>query len=167
MIEDIYFQDEGQVKVSAASVGISKLRWTSVKEEEIKSEKHLELMSINRFDHLPIEPPVGRITEFFKTKEPNTFDNIERHKIKFDDVIPLNTNIRDVIEKFANNNRTFFFLNYQKHISGLITIGNLNCKQVQIYIFSLICELERELGDFLNSNFKNQEIKYFHMDMQK
>lgn len=159
MIEDIYFQDEGQVRITAASVGISKLRWTSVKEEEIKADKHLELMTKNRFDHLPIEPTVGTITEFFKTKEPNKFDNIERQKIKFDDVISLDTNIREVIEKFANNNRTFFFLRYQKNISGLITVGNLNCKQVQIYIFSLVCELERELGDFLNSNLTNQDVK--------
>jgi hypothetical protein len=48
---------------------------------------------------------------------------------------------------------------FKKNISGLITLGNLNCKQVQIYIFSLICELERELGDFLNSYLTNQEIK--------
>jgi hypothetical protein len=159
MIEDIYFQDEGHVRITAASVGISKLRWASIKEVEIDTDNHLVLMSKNRFDHLPIEPTSGTITEFFKTKDPNKFDNIERHKIKFDDVIPLDTNIREVIEKFANKNRTFFFLRFQKNISGLITLGNLNCKQVQIYIFSLICELERELGDFLNSQLTNTEIK--------
>ena len=158
MIEEIYFQDEGQVKITAASVGISKNRWVAVKELEIEADKLKELMTKNRFDHLPIEPVSGAITEFFKTTEPNKFDNIERQKIKFDDVIPLDTNIRQVIEKFANNNRTFFFLRFQKNISGLITLGNLNCKQVQIYIFSLICELERELGDFLNSNVTNKEL---------
>ena len=41
MIEDIFFQDEGQVKITAASVGISRLRWTSVKESEINSNIHL------------------------------------------------------------------------------------------------------------------------------
>jgi hypothetical protein len=125
MIEDLYFQDEGQVRITAASVGISKLRWTSVKEEEIKADKHLELMTKNRFDHLPIEPAVGTITEFFKTKEPNKFDNIERHKIKFDDVISLDTNIREVIEKFANNDRTFFFLRFQKKYFGTYNIREL------------------------------------------
>ena len=159
MIEDIFFQDEGQVKITAASVGISRLRWTSVKENEINSNKHLELMENNRFDHLPIEPEVGTITEFFKTVEPNKFDKIERLKINYDDVIPLETNIRDVIDKFANQKKTFFFLRYQKNISGLITLGNLNCKQVQVYIFSLICELERELGDFLNAKLTDKEIK--------
>lgn len=158
MIEDIYFQDEGQVRITAASVGISKHRWTSVKENEIESNKHLELMLENRFDHLPIEPTSGIIKEFFKTSEPNNFKIIERHKIRFEDIIPIDTSIREVIEKFANNNRTFFFIRFQNNISGLITLGNLNCKQVQVYIFSLICELERELGYFLNYNLTNKEI---------
>ncbi|MBK7811890.1 MAG: hypothetical protein IPI50_11775 [Saprospiraceae bacterium] len=159
MIEDIFFQDDGQVRITAASVGISRLRWTSVREEEIAIGKHIDLMTRNKFDHLPIEPAVGSIVEFYKTKEANKFDTIERHKIKFDDLISLDTNIRDVIEKFAKNNRTFYFLRYHINISGLITLGNLNCKQVQIYIFSLICGLERELGEYVNSKLSNHEIK--------
>jgi hypothetical protein len=159
MIEDIYYLDEGNVRITAASVGISKQRWISVKEEEIDSNKYIELMRKNRFDHLPIEPTKGIITEFFKTKEPNNFKNIEKLSISFDDVIPLDTNIKDVIERFATNKRTFYFLTFHKKITGLITLGNLNCKQVQIYIFSLICELERELGDFLNSYLTNEQIK--------
>ena len=158
MIEDLFFQDEGQVKITAAYVGISKLSWTAIREEDIKSDYHLMLMRENRFDHLPIESPNGTITEYFKTIEANKYDNVDRLKINYDDVIPLETNIRDVIEKLANQNRSFFFLRYQRNISGLITLGNLNCKQVQIYIFSLICELEKELGNFINSNLINQEI---------
>lgn len=158
MIEEIFFQDEGQVKITAASVGISKLRWTFINENEIDNDRHLFLMSNNRFDHLPIVNRSGSVTEFFRTLEPNNYSKIEKSKINFDDIIPLDTNIREVIEKFATQNRTFFFLRYQKNISGLITLGNLNCKQVQIYIFSLICELERELGEFLNKNLTNNEI---------
>lgn len=159
MIEDIFFQDEGQVRITAASIGISRLRWISVKEDEIKTNRHLELMKKNRFDQLPIESNAGTVTEFFKTLEPNKYDKLVRLKINYNDIIPLETNIRDVIDKFASQERTFFFLRYQKNISGLITLGNLNCKQVQVYIFSLICELERELGDFLNSKLTNQQIK--------
>ncbi len=159
MIDDIFFQDEGQVKITAASVGISKLRWTSIKEEEIETNKHLKLMEINRFDHLPIESNSGIIKEYFKTVEPKRFDKIEKHKIKFKDIIPLDSNIKDVIEKFVNENRSFFFLRYQNTISGLITTGNLNCKQVQVFVFSLICELERALANFLNLNLESSKIK--------
>ncbi len=159
MIEDIFFQDEGQVRITAASIGISRSRWISVKEDEIMTNKHLDLMKKNRFDQLPIESNAGTVTEYFKTSAPNNYEKIIKSEIKYYDIIPLETNIRDVIDKFANQERTFFFLRYQKNISGLITLGNLNCKQVQVYIFSLICELERELGDFLNSKLTNQQIK--------
>lgn len=159
MIEDIFFQDEGQVKITAASVGISRLRWTSVKQQEIATGKHLDLMRCNRFDHLPIESDSGSVSEYFQTVAPNAYDKPVRSQIKFDDIIPLDTNIRDVITKFAITNRRFFFLTYHKNISGLITVGNLNCKQVQVYIFSLICELERELGLYLNSKLNYQEIR--------
>lgn len=157
MIEDFYFLDDGSVKITAASVGISRQRWVCINEEEINSKKHIDLMTNNKFDHLPILSENGLITEFFRTKEPNNFSKIERVKIHFDDIIPLDTNIREVIERFSEERR-FYFLSYQKKISGLITIGNLNCKQVQVYIFSLICELERDLGNFINSNLSPQEI---------
>lgn len=159
MIEDIFFQDEGQVRITAASVGISRLRWTSIREDEIINNQHLIRMKQNRFDHLPIESNFGNVTEYFKTDEPNKFDKVTRQKISYDDVISLETSIREVINKFANENKTFFFLRYQKNISGLITLGNLNCKQVQVYVFSLICELERELGEFLNNELENHQIK--------
>jgi hypothetical protein len=115
-------------------------------------------MEKNRFDHLPVEEVDGSVIKFFKTAVPNKYDKIDELKININDIIALDTNIRDVIEKFATQNRTFFFLRYQKTISGLITLGNLNCKQVQIYIFSLVCELERELGDFLNHFLSEKDI---------
>lgn len=157
MIEDFFFQDEGHVKIIAASVGISKLRWTCSKTGEATEAK--KIMEDGRFDHLPIVPVKGPIKEYFQTDKPNDFENIKKHNIEYADVIPVETNIRDVIDKFANSGRTFFFLSYQRNISGLITLGNLNCKQVQVYIFSLMCELERELADFLNLNLSKDEIQ--------
>lgn len=116
-------------------------------------------MKENRFDHLPILSVNGVVKEFFKTNESNNFQDIIRVSIGFDDLIPLETSIKDVIEKFAATGRTFYFLTFHRDISGLITLANLNCKQVQIYIFSLICELERELGNFLNKYLSNQCVK--------
>lgn len=159
MIEDIYFLDEGQVRITAASVGIGRERWTCVKEKDINANKQIELMKNNRFDHLPIVPINGIVTEYFKTSRPNDFTEINRKIINYEDVIPLDTNIKEIIDKFASNSRTFYFLTFHKNISGLITLGNLNCKQVQIYLFSLVCELERELGDFINICLTNEEIE--------
>ncbi len=158
MIEELYFQDEGQVRITAATVGISKRRWTCIIESDIDSENYSQTMKSNSFDHLPIIANNGLVYEYFKTETPNQFDKINRHIIVFEDVIPLDTNIRDVINKFSSIERTFYFLSFQKKITGLITLGNLNSRQVQIYIFSLICDLERALGDFLNDNLTNKEV---------
>jgi hypothetical protein len=166
MIEDLYFLDDEQVKITAASVGISKQRWAYVKESEINSEKHIDLMTTNRFDHLPIVSANGLVYELFKTKQSNDYSEINRIKIQVDDILPLDTHIRDVMEKFSEE-RTFFFLTYQKKNSGLITIGNLNCKQVQVYIFSIICELERELANFLNFELSTEEIKNWLKEKEK
>ena len=159
MFEDFYFLDEGNVKITAASVGISRKRWTHATEEDVYTGSYKEVMKSKRFDHLPIISKEDRVTEYFKTIKPNDYSSIEKYEIKYDDVIPLDTNIREVIEKFASTGRSFYFLSYQKNISGLITLGNLNCKQVQIYIFSLICDLERALSDFLNSELTKKEIE--------
>lgn len=159
MIEDFYFLDEGQVNITVASVGISKKRWACVNEKDIIKGEHIDLMKSNRFDHLPIVSENDNVYEFFKTEKPNDFSNIVRHQIKHDDIIPLDTNIKEIIERFASTKRSFYFLSYHKNVSGLITLGNLNCKQVQIYIFSLICDLERALSDFVNSELTNQDIE--------
>jgi hypothetical protein len=161
MIEELYFLDEGQVKITAASVGISKQRWTSIKEVEIRSDNYIQIMKSNRFDHLPIIAVSGDVYEYFKTEEINNYDKINRHKIIYEDIIPLDTNIRDVINKFSSTQRTFYFLSFQKRITGLITLGNLNCRQVQVYIFSLICDLERALGDIINTNLTSNEIENY------
>ncbi|MBK7637424.1 MAG: hypothetical protein IPJ13_26410 [Saprospiraceae bacterium] len=51
---------------------------------------------------MPIIGTNGTITEYFKTDEPNNFNKISRHVIHYNDVISLDANIKDVIEKFAN-----------------------------------------------------------------
>lgn len=159
MHEDFYFLDEGHVKITAATVGISRKRWTHAKEEDVNTGNYLEVMQSNRFDHLPIVSKEERITEYFKTIKPNDFSRIEKFEIKYDDIIPLDTDIRTIINNFAITKRSFYFLGYNNRISGLITLGNLNCKQVQIYIFSLICDLERGLSEFLNSQLSQIQIK--------
>ncbi len=156
MIEEFYYQDAGHVKITAASVGISKLRWTDTKIDD--KNIATEIMRRERFDHLPLIQESGQVFEYFKTEAPNDFNDIKKHPITYQDVIPLDTDIREVIRKFYTLNRTYFFLTFQKRITGLITIGNLNCRQVQVYLFSLICDLERELGDFVNREINNQEV---------
>ena len=160
MIEEIFYLDEGHIKITAASVGISSRRWTSIDASEIVDGNYIATMKDNRFDILPI---VSNQTtkEFFKTDTPNKYDNILRQAITHKDVLPLDTTIHEVIKSFVADNRTFYFLTYHSRITGLITLGNLNCRQVQVYIFGLICELERTLSEFISDNLNSQQLENF------
>jgi len=161
MIEEILYLDEEYIKITAASVGISGMRWTSIKSSEISEDNYRILMKDNRFDILPIVAEDKTTNEFFKTDKPNNYDNISKETISYNDILPLDTLIRDVIKAFAVDNRTFYFLTYHSRITGLITLGNLNCRQVQVYIFGLICELERKLSEFIDDNLSKEHLENF------
>lgn len=167
MIEEYFYLDEGHVKITAASVGISSKRWTSIGSEKINSDNFKKLMSDNRFDILPIVSNDGITKNFFKTLEPNNYNIISKETITYKDVLPLDTSIREVIKRFVIENRSFFFLTYQSRITGLITLGNLNCRQVQVYIFGLICELERKLSEFIEACLSKEEIENFVIEKSK
>lgn len=155
MITDIFFQNEGAVKIDAAVAGISRYRWVAVQDGK---EDHKELMAKYRFDVIPIEPADQVVTEYYTTIAPGKYEEVERRSITYSDVIPLDTPIREVIYRFAEENRHFFFLSYQNQVSGLISLSNLNCRQVKIYLFSLICELEIRLSRMVQSQVGTEKI---------
>ncbi len=167
MSEDFFYLDEGKIKITAASVGIGSKRWTSIKESEITEENYKCKMIENRFDILPIISNKKTIKEFFKTIENNNYENIQRLKISYKDILHLETPVREVIKGFVVEKKSFYFLTYQNKISGLITIGNLNCRQVQVYIFGLICELERKLGDFIDKNLEKHLLEKYIREKSK
>ena len=161
MIEEIFYLDEGHINITAASVGISGRRWTCINATTIEGDSYKSLMKDNRFDILPITAADETTSEFFKTDKPNNYDTISRQTISYKDVLPLDTSVRDIIKGFVIDNRTFYFLTYHSRITGLITLGNLNCRQVQVYIFGLICELERRLTEFIEDNLSKEQLEKF------
>lgn len=169
MTEEDFYLDEGHVKITAASIGISRKRWEKITEAEIQndSDKHKSLMKDNRFDVIPIIAYDDTINEFFKTDVQNNFDKIARHKISEPDKIPFATDIRVIIDKFNIEDRNFFFLTNENRVTGLITISNLNCRQVQVYIFNKVCDLERSLGEFINSKIQNEDIIVYIKEQAK
>ena len=164
MIEEIFYLDEGHIKITAASVGISSRRWTSLTSATIEGDNFKSVMKDNRFDILPIVSADGTTNQFFKADKPNQYDIISKQTISYKDVLPLDTSVREIIRGFAEDNRTFYFLTYHSRITGLITLGNLNCRQVQVYIFGLICELERRLTDFIEDNLSKEQLENFMTD---
>lgn len=154
MAEDSRFLRESVVDIDAAVVGISSTRWTSIPCSEATPEHAAELMGKNRFDLLPIETE-GGIKEYFQTQKWGDFSSASRRSIGYNDVIPCSTPLRNVIQAFAADSRTFYFLASDRSISGLISVVNLNCRQVKVYLFSLLCELEIQLGTLINRELTN------------
>lgn len=159
MIEELFYLDGGHVKITAASVGISQSRWINISHQDIKNDNYKILMKSARLDVLPICDQNGAVSSYFKTDRPNFYDKISRHSISYKDVLPLDTSIPDVIKSFVTENRRFYFLTLHNKITGLITLGNLNCRQVQVYIFALICELERALGEFVDEELTDEQLE--------
>ena len=154
-----FYQDDGMVTITAASVGVSCQRWIGVPESEISTTNYQQIMENRRFDVLPIIPKAGETVEYFKTDVSNQYANISRHSITDNDKVPLDTNISDIIHKMVAEERMFYFLTYNNEVTGLITEANLNCRQVQVFLFSKICAIERTLARLVNYHMSNEELE--------
>jgi hypothetical protein len=66
------------------------------------------------------------------------------------------TPLKDMIQKFVVESRNFYFLDNEDSVVGLISIANLNCRQVKVYLYSLLSELEIKLGDLLGAIAQSQ-----------
>ncbi|MBC5772791.1 hypothetical protein H8S95_01840 [Pontibacter sp. KCTC 32443] len=160
MIEEFYYQQDGSAKITAATIGVSKNNWTSIVQDtaDNNTSNHLQIMQQNKFNVLPIVAADGHTYEYFETATPHDYSQTNRHRIKYKDTLPLDTSIKELIWSFALNDRVFYFLTLHGKVSGLVTVSDLNNRYVQIYIFSLICELERTLSGFIKCNLQEQQI---------
>ncbi|MGR3177489.1 MAG: hypothetical protein ACUZ8E_05495 [Candidatus Anammoxibacter sp.] len=114
-------------------------------------------MRTHRFDVLPIYDGTT-IKEYFQADNWNDYSSISRKAVTHRDVIPLHTHIRDVIKGFASESRLFYFLTDEYRIAGLISVVNLNCRQVSVYLFSLLSELEVRLATFINEKIPEYDL---------
>lgn len=151
LYEDAQFMREGVVDINAAVVGISKVRWTCITEREATNEQAAAIMRQQRFDILPIVND-AEIKKYYRTHKWNDYSSISQDTITYRDVIPYHTHIHDVIKALAIESRNFFFLHNERRIVGLVSVANLNCRQVKVYLFSLLSELEVRLGNFISSH---------------
>lgn len=157
MIEDSHFLRETVVDIDAAVVGVGNSRWSSIPETEATEQRASEMMRASRFDTLPIESARG-VKEYFQTVTWNDYSSIVRRTVVHRDVIPYKTPLRNVIQGFATESRNFYFLNNDRRIVGLISVSNLNCRQVTVYLFSLLSELEIHLGNLVSQHCQEPEL---------
>ncbi len=151
------FLREGVVEIDAAVVGISSNRWISLSKREADTNAATLIMKSNRFDVLPISDDDG-VKEYFYTERWDDYSSVVRGRISHKDVVPFTTPLRDVIKGFALDSRRFYFLSDERRIVGLISVANLNCRQVKVYLFSLLCELEIGMGNLISRHCSEPEL---------
>lgn len=157
MSYDTRFLIENVVDVTAAVIGISKNRWEAIKEEEANETTAQDIIQKRRYDILPIESVSG-IREYFHTKNWNDYPAISRKRIIDDDIIHYQTSLRDLIDKLVFESRLFFFLCDDVEIVGLVSIIHLNARQVKVYLFNLLSELEIRLSHFLSARVSEEAL---------
>jgi len=155
--DEWYFSRENIINLNAAMIGTSRNNWQSINEESASPETAAELMRKGRFDVLPIVAG-ERVTGYHQTSSWNDYSSIVRKSLSYKDVIPLQTPIRDLIKGFAVDGRLFYFLSNENRIAGLVTVADLNSRQVRTYLFSLLSELEIRLGEFLLAHVPEDEL---------
>ena len=156
-MEDPRFLREIVVDVDAATVGISSARWMHLRSAEASAESARTIMARERFDVLPITEE-SKVKEYFCTSRWNDFTAVERKRISHRDLIPHTTSVRDVIKGFAQESRHFYFLTHERRVVGLISVSTLNCRQVSVWLFSILAELETDLAIFIANHIPDEEL---------
>lgn len=150
------FQYDPAIEVSASQIGISKWNWTSIKSND--EAQALSQMKSNRFDVLPIENEDGTVTSFFSTQEWNVYDSLNKSRIKDASTIYYRVSLKDLVRKFKEEERHFYFLTDYKDILGLVSYVNLNCQLVYNYLFFVIADIERSVSGLLKENVDQADI---------
>jgi hypothetical protein len=165
--DDTRFYRETVVDIDAAIVGVSRIRWEALETAQATPEHAADVMRRNHFDVLPIVDG-ATVREYFCTAVWGDYSQIRRQRIERQDIIPHQTHIRDVVRGLAMEERPFYFLSYEHHIVGLLSVANLNCRQMKIYLFSLLSELEIRLGAFITKQVPDEaELRKLTLDSGK
>ena len=144
------------VEVSASQIGISKWNWISTRSTDEKFAA--ELMQQNRFDVLPIENEDGTFDSYFSTQEWNVYSSLNKNKINDAQTIYYRLSLKDLIRKFKNDDRYYYFLTDHDQILGLVSYVNLNCQVVYNYLFFIIADIERRVSEILKMNLSQNKI---------
>jgi arsenate reductase-like glutaredoxin family protein len=150
------FHYDPAVEVSASQIGISKWDWisTTSSEENIA----VEIMRKNRFDVLPIENADGTFNSYFSTQEWNVYSSLNKNKINDAQTIYYRLSLKDLIRKFKNDDRHYYFLTDYDEILGLVSYVNLNCQLVYNYLFFIIADIERSVSGILKDYVSQDKI---------
>ena len=150
-----YFEYTPSIDLNAAQIGINKWEWIKINSsDEVRAK---EIMQNYRFDVLPI---VNRseIKSYFATQSRNDFSNIAVLPIREEDMIYYRMSFEDLIRKFDQDNRFFYFLTNHQEVLGLVSRVNLNSQPVYSYLFQLIVSIEKNISEKLDELIDQDDI---------
>jgi hypothetical protein len=151
-----YFEYTPSLDLTVAQIGINKWGWTVIDEEnKVKAAKIMKEM---RFDVLPIRDSDDRIRKYFSTKVWNNFDELTLNSIDETSVIYYRLSFNDLIRKFSEGKKHYYFLTNYKDILGLVSYVNLNCQIVYNYLFQIIADLELSISHALKRHIIQDEL---------
>lgn len=140
------------IDLNAASLGVYHEDWFG--HHPGMSRKEVEQTMIRRkYDVVPIRNKQGAVAQYFYWDA--RVGKAVIKPIAATDKMYYLTHITDVIWQMQQHRRNFYFLTNQRgseDIIGLITLSNLNCREFQVYLFSLISYVERGFAGLIESN---------------
>lgn len=151
-----HFLYEPSVEVTASQIGISKWNWIST--ELIGQDNAENTMEQKRLDVLPIENEDGTFTSYYCTQEWSNYEHLNKLEIRDTHTIYYRLTLKDLIRKFKNENRHYYFLTDYDQILGLVSYVNLNCQLVYNYLFFIIADIERSVSDVLKNHIQQEQI---------
>lgn len=140
-------------------MGISKLRWDTAG-SDWSNQDALKYMQDKQYDILPVAEG-DHVRRYFATTIWNDYSAVESKSITHHDTVRFDTPIQDVIKRFGSENRNFVFLSSEHEIVGLVSVVNLNCRQVRTYIYTLLSELESSFADLLKRDIGEADFRSY------
>lgn len=153
MIEKEQFKKTFIIEPTAASIGINREDWFCYK-RGVSQKKVLDTMIKKQYDIVPKLNPDGNLTKYYTAdlKSKKLIDN----QINEGDCLYYMTHVRDLIVLMNKEKRSHYFLkNVRDEIVGLTSLSNINCREFNVYLFSLISYVEKEFANLIQSDMND------------
>jgi hypothetical protein len=155
-----YFEYNPTLDLTAAHIGINKWEWETIDSESEEMAK--EKMRVKKYDVLPILNSDGKVLKYFSTRVWNNYDKLNLNNIEQANSIYYRLSLADLIRKFHEENRHYYFLTNHKDVLGLVSYVNLNCQAVYNFLFQIIADIERSIASLLKKRVNQNDIlQYF------
>ena len=151
-----HFEYNPTIDLTAAQIGINKWHWDTINSED--EEKAKEIMKLKKYDVLPIKNPDGKVTKYFSTRDWNNYEKLNLNEIELSNSIYYRLSFNDLIKKFNNEKKRFYFLTDYNEILGLVSYVNLNCLAVYNYLYLVIADLEQTISYLLKLYIEQNDI---------